>query len=308
MFAARRSLDFVTVDVFTDQLFGGNPLAIIPDAVGLEADLMQKIAREFNYSETIFISPPSDPDHVADIRIFTPASELPFAGHPLVGGGWFLAQQRLKNNQKGDFIIKVAAGAVKIGVLGPVDNPTGAQLTAPRQFSLGGVLDQCEMAQCLGLAALDVLTVVHQPVVAGCGLDFAFVHLRNAESLARAKPDYFAFTQFLPREKAVGIYAYTTDAASDLDIESRMFAPLEGLIEDPATGSASVGFIGIYALYHRPDRQIGLVRQRIRQGFHMGRPSLVLAEAEKHQGNIVGTIVGGSVIPVMQGTMSIPSA
>ena len=299
MFATRRSLDFVTLDVFTDQRFGGNQLAVIPDGRGLDSDLMQKIAREFNFSETIFILPAEDAAYAAQIRIFTPVNELPFAGHPLVGAGWFLAHQRLGQGITGDFTIKVAAGPVAIRLLGPADHPTGAQLTAPQPFALGAMLDVRHIASCIGLTIQDIETNVHVPVVAGCGLNFAYVQIKNRSALDRAKPNAQAFEQFLPLETAVGLYLYTLDA--ELDVESRMFAPLILVPEDPATGSATVGFIGLYGHFHRPDRQIGLVRQQIRQGHAMGRPSLLLAEAEKHQGKIVATLVGGDVVPMTRG-------
>lgn len=307
MFSTSREIEFVTADVFTETPFGGNQLAIIPDGRYLTDQQMQDIAREFNFSETIFILPPAHEQLSADIRIFTPSSELPFAGHPLVGAGWFLANQRRELHGIDRFRINVKAGEVAIDVLrNPQGVVTGAQLTSPKPLSHRPFATRAEMAACLSLSSGDVLDDNHPPMIAGCGTDFMFVQLASADVLARARPNIAAFEDYLPRDKAVGIYAYTTDTHADHEIEARMFAPLEGLMEDPATGSATVGFIGLYGLYHRPDRQIGSVRQSIRQGFTMGRSSFLLAEAEKYQGAVVATRVGGSVIGMTKGLMYLP--
>jgi len=306
MFSNGRVLEFITADVFTDQVFGGNQLAIIPDGRYLTDGQMQHIAREFNFSETIFILPPSVPEYVADIRIFTPSSELPFAGHPLVGAGWFLGHTLPAVKNKTTFAIGVPAGRVDLEMIIENQQITGAWLAAPRAWQAVPHGAAAEMAACLKLDVGDIRTDIHPPLIAGCGGDFGVVQIASRGALARARPDTASFEAFLPRDRAVGLYLYTTDDTGACDTEARMFAPLEGLPEDPATGSATVAFIGAYAQYHRPDRQIGLVRQKIRQGLHMGRPSILQAEAEKYHGDIVKTRVGGTVRGVTKGVMYLP--
>jgi trans-2,3-dihydro-3-hydroxyanthranilate isomerase len=233
-----RQYDFVTVDVFTDRRFGGNQLAVFPDARGLSDAEMQSLAAEFNLSETTFVLPPSDPAHTARVRIFNRTSEMPFAGHPNVGTGYVLARQGRDGN--GVLLFEEIAGLVEIRIERNGNAVSGATIAAPQPLSLGPRLPPETIARCAGLGAGDVLTGAHPPVVATVGNPFVLAEVAPA-ALSRAIPDIAAFRTAiggLPELKGrMSIYLYSRDGGAK--IRARMFAPLAGTVEDPATGSAA---------------------------------------------------------------------
>jgi trans-2,3-dihydro-3-hydroxyanthranilate isomerase len=293
--------EFLTVDVFTDRRFGGNPLAVIPRADGLSTEQMQAIAGEFNLSETTFVLPPRDPAHTAEVRIFTPKREMAFAGHPNVGTAFVIGQQR---PSAGPLIFEERAGLVPIDLLtggGPV---VGARLTAPQPLQRGEDDVYSDIiAEACGLEVSDIETQRHMPCVAGCGTAFVFAEVKSRDALSRATPRTDVFARNFPAEGATGIHVYLRDGADGIDIRARMFAPLHGVGEDPATGSANVALAGLLASL-RPEADIDL-RLRIVQGVEMGRPSLMEAEADKRGGRVVATRVGGRCVPVMRGMFEI---
>ena len=293
-------LEFVTVDVFTDRRFGGNPLAVVPDAKGLSAVQMQAIANEFNLSETTFVLPPKDQAHTAEVRIFTPKFEMPFAGHPNVGTA-FVVGRRL--GAAGPLLFEEIAGLVPIEVLSEGGAITGARLTAPQPLKLGDELSVELIAEACSLDPADIETRNHVPCVAGCGTIFNFAEVKTRAALERATPRGDIFARHFPVEGATGIHLYLLEGADGIDIRTRMFAPLHGVPEDPATGSANVALVGLLARL-RPERDL-MLKLRIAQGVEMGRPSLLEASAEKRGGVVTQTRIGGRCVPVMAGTIDI---
>jgi trans-2,3-dihydro-3-hydroxyanthranilate isomerase len=298
--------DFVTVDVFTNRRFGGNPLAVVPDARGLTSAQMQAIATEFNLSETTFVQPPLDAANTAHVRIFTPRAELPFAGHPNVGTAFVLANTTASAAQPaaGDaMIFEEKAGLVRIKLLRDPSGVTGARLAAPQNLSIGATVAREIVASACSLAPTDIDTRAHQPCVASCGIPLIFAALMSRVALAAARPRHDIFEQQVPTTLANGIHLYVETATAVTDFETRMFAPLRGVIEDPATGSANVALIGLLAML-RAERDLRMER-KISQGVDMGRPSLMVASAEKRAGEVVATHIGGNCVPVMSGVIEI---
>jgi trans-2,3-dihydro-3-hydroxyanthranilate isomerase len=298
-------LEFVTVDVFTDRRFGGNPLAVIPNAEGLTTEQMQAIANEFNLSETTFVLPPMDPTHTAEVRIFTPYYEMPFAGHPNVGTGFVVATRGTAYGRAvgNPILFEEKAGLVPIEVLRKGDAIIGARLTAPRKLLGGAEIAAETVAAACSLAVEDIETAHHAPRTASCGTPFIFAEVKSREALTKAQPRRDVFVQHFPVDGATGIHLYLRDGHDGVDIRSRMFAPLHGVPEDPATGSANVALVGLLAsLRAEPDLAL---RITIAQGVEMGRPSLLQAEADKHGGEVVETRIGGRCIPVMSGRIDI---
>jgi trans-2,3-dihydro-3-hydroxyanthranilate isomerase len=292
-------IEFVTVDVFTERRFGGNPLAVVPNAAGLSDAQMQAIANEFNLSETTFVLPPKNSAHTAEVRIFTPKFEMPFAGHPNVGTA-FVAGQR---GHAGDALaFEEKAGLVPLELLRDGGAIVGARLTAPQLLKRGEDVAAGIVAEACGLEPGDVETRHHQPCVAGCGTAFIFAEVKTRRALEAAQPRSDVFARHFPVDGATGIHLYLRDGG-EVDIRSRMFAPLHGVPEDPATGSANVALAGLLAsLDAKSDLSLSL---RIAQGIEMGRPSLLEASAEKRGGTVIETQIGGRCVPVMAGTISI---
>ncbi|MFZ2006242.1 MAG: PhzF family phenazine biosynthesis protein [Stellaceae bacterium] len=292
--------EFVTVDVFTDRRFGGNPLAVFPNAAGLTTEQMQAIANEFNLSETTFVLPPKDPAHTAQVRIFTPKFEMPFAGHPNVGTG-FVVAGRL--GVPGPLVFEEIAGFVPIEVLREGGTIVGARLTAPQPLSRGAEVAVDIIASACSLLPGDIETRHHTPCDAGCGTRFMFAEVKTREALARATPRADIFAQSFTPEGTTGVHLYFRDGAEGVDIRTRMFAPLHGVPEDPATGSANVALAGLLASL-RPERDLSLNLRTV-QGVEMGRPSLLEASAEKRAGVVAETRIGGRCIPVLAGTIEV---
>ena len=280
---------FVTVDVFTEKRFGGNPLAVLPDARGLSDADMQALASEFNLSETTFVLPPADPNNTARVRIFNRRAEMPFAGHPNVGTGWVLAQQG--RAKAGKLRFEELAGLVEIEV--------GETITiaAPQPLSLGPEMPVELVAACVGLQSSDVLTKAHKPVSASVGNSFVIAEV-TGEALTRATPDIGRFREAAKTYTAMGpnrlpLYLYAHDGAR---IRTRMFSPLSGTVEDAATGSAATPLAALLlSLTKATDARYELV-----QGVEMGRPSRLLCSAHRAADGIRAK-VGGSCVPVLEG-------
>ena len=183
--------EFVTVDVFTTQRFGGNPLAVFPDASGLTSEQMQALAMEFNLSETTFVLPPDDPQHHAKVRIFTPRAELPFAGHPNVGTGYVLACR--DDNPPEHYVFEELAGLVRVHVLRAGNTISGARISAPRALSIDIGIPVEVIAACAGLTEHDIATNAHDPLVASVGTPFVLAEVASVAALSRATPDVGAF-------------------------------------------------------------------------------------------------------------------
>ena len=293
---------YVTVDVFTDRAFGGNPLAVVLDAAGLSTAQMQAIAVEFNYSETTFVLPPRDAAHDAQVRIFTVTSELPFAGHPNVGTAFVLATQAAKPPARLKF--EEGAGLVPVEILTEGGRVVGAELTAPRPLSRLTQFSAAQAAATATLSATDIRTDRHPAMIISVGMPFLVAEVASRESLRRARPDAATFERTFPCDGAFAVYLYTRDVAADekaTDLQARMFFPgSSGLAEDPATGSATVAAAALLA--DLSGERDGEMKLRIGQGVDMGRPSLLLTRVRKENGNVVSAHVGGGCVQMMEGT------
>jgi len=289
--------EFVTTDVFTDKRFGGNPLAVFPDARGLSDADMQALAREFNYSETTFVLPPADPAHTARVRIFVPTAEIPFAGHPNVGTALVLAARM--GTPPEAMVFEQPAGLVHIRLTRPSGVPM-ATLEAPQPLQTAAEVPVVLVAACAGLRPAEVLAGTHPPVVAGVGYSFVIAEVACAV-LASATPDARTFqdaaAQVAPPGGGFALLIYACDGAG---IRARMFAPLAGIPEDPATGSAACALAAL--LLSRTDLKEH--RLTIHQGVEMGRPSLLHAYAWRTPDGIRAGVGGGAVM-VLRGVASL---
>jgi len=298
-------LNFVTVDVFADQRFGGNPLAVVLNGNGLTTEQMQSIAAEFNLAETTFVLPPRDPSHAHEVRIFTPRAELPFAGHPNIGTAFAVAALGSSHQQvvKDSLIFEEKAGLVRLDLVKDGTSVVGARLAAPQPLTIGDDINSDVAARACSISIADIETTNHAPCIASCGVPFVLVELKTRSALAAARPRAEVFLEHLNAERATGILLYVKDNAGNVDLQTRMFAPLYGIPEDPATGSANIALVGILArLRHEPDL---VLRLRIAQGIDMGRPSLLEAEAEKRNRELIGMWISGRCVPVMRGVLEL---
>jgi trans-2,3-dihydro-3-hydroxyanthranilate isomerase len=302
------NLNFVTVDVFTGTQFAGNPLAVVLNAEGLSTEQMQAIAAEFNLAETTFVLPPSDPAHTAQVRIFTPRSEMPFAGHPNVGTAFALARASECYGRAvgGDGVIfEEKAGLVPITLLKDGADVIGARVASPQRLTLGAEIPAELIASACSLSVEDIEIRNHSPCIASCGAAFVIAELKSRANITAAKARSEVFMREVSQLPATSILIYARVADSGIDIRARMFAPHHGIPEDPATGSANVALIGLLAKL-RPEPDLRLAKT-IAQGVEMGRPSLLMADAEKKDGVMTATFIGGRCVSVMQGSISLSS-
>jgi trans-2,3-dihydro-3-hydroxyanthranilate isomerase len=299
-------LHFQTVDVFTGAQFAGNPLAVVLDAEGLSTQQMQAIAAEFNLAETTFVRPPKGPAHTAEVRIFTPRSEMPFAGHPNVGTAFVLARAGFCYGRpvSGDSVIfEEKAGLVPIEILRDDEAVVGAKLASPQPLSVGAEIAGELVASACGIALDDIETANHCPCIASCGAPFILAELKSRAALASASPNGDVFRDEVTKHPAVSILIYTQVNEAEIHIRARMFAPHLNILEDPATGSANVALIGLLAKL-RSESNLSLSKT-IAQGVEMGRTSILEAKAEKHNGVVTATFIGGRCVPVMSGTIEL---
>lgn len=235
------SYEYVTVNVFTGTRFAGNPLAVFPDARGLSDAQMQALAREFNLSETTFVLPPDNPQHHARVRIFTPRHELPFAGHPNVGTGFVLAGRMEAPPEH--LVFEEIAGLVRVHVLRDADGAiNGARIAAPRALSIDIAIPTELVAACASLSPEDIATNAHTPLVASVGTPFVIAEVASVARLSQANADFAAFraaAAALPEiAERFALLLYARHDGDATRLRARMFAPLSGIVEDPATGSA----------------------------------------------------------------------
>lgn len=281
------TLAYEVVDVFTDAPFAGNPLAVVLDADDLSTAALQRLANEFNVSETAFPMA-AVPGATYSLRIFTPTVELPFAGHPSVGAAWVL--HRLGRIPAGDVVQACGAGLLPVTV-----TPGGAVLTGGTP-TCGEPLDPGPVLAALGLTADDLVGV--PPRVAGVGLEFTFV-LVHPEALGRVHLDGAG----VARLGNAGVALVAWDGAI---ARARVFPGGVGVAEDPATGSAALG-LGVYltASALLPPEGSDYV---VRQGVELGRSSTLTCRVDVAGGAVVRTTVSGSVVPVARGEIRVPPA
>ena len=312
-----RNLEFHVLDVFTDRAFGGNPLGVFPHAAGLDDATMQAVAREMNLSESVFFSPAQTEGGTRRVRIFTPAVEVPFAGHPSVGAGWFLAS--LGEGERGSAAepdlegpretLTVAldenVGRVPVEVTLEAGRPTFARLTTavlPEHGPVEASAD--ELAHLLGLEPGDVGAAGLEPEVVSAGLPYTIVPVRDARALARSHLNMAAWERLLADTPHHHVYVVTpAQGTADADFRVRMYAPGSGVPEDPATGSAAAALAGYFGKRAELD---GVHTWRLIQGEEMGRPSRLEAEATVEDGAVRRVRVGGRAVHVSRGTMEVP--
>jgi trans-2,3-dihydro-3-hydroxyanthranilate isomerase len=286
-------LPFHTLDVFTDRTFGGNPLGVFPDAAHLPTELMQRIAREMNLSETVFLGPPESPNGTARVRIFTPGVEVPFAGHPTVGTAIFLAA-RMEGSSRG----------VNEGLGGDPGMPAGAGVvTLVLEENVGPVPVDVRMEGGRPVFArfTTALLPEHRPSPHTAADLAAMVGLSEADT----RVDGLAPEMVLADSWAHHVYLVCLDGEGEgVDVRVRMFAPGSGVPEDPATGSAAAALGGYLAA--ADGRRDGTLSWTVEQGLEMGRPSLIWVEADRHAGETAAVRVGGSAVEVSSGTMRVP--
>jgi trans-2,3-dihydro-3-hydroxyanthranilate isomerase len=299
-------LQFQTVDVFTGTQFVGNPLAVVLNAEGLSTEQMQAIAAEFNLAETTFVRPPQDAAHTAEVRIFTPRSEMPFAGHPNVGTAFVLARAGICYGRPVDgdgVIFEEKAGLVPIDILRDGATVVGARLASPQPLFVGAEIAGELVASACGISLADIEIANHRPCIASCGAPFILTELKSRAALAAASPNSDVFRLEVTKHPVVSILLYTRVDEAGLDIRARMFAPHLNIPEDPATGSANVALIGLLAKL-RPEPNLSLSKT-IAQGVEMGRPSILQATAEKQNGVVTTTFIGGRCVAVMSGSIEL---
>jgi len=298
---------YLTVDVFTDRRFGGNQLAVFPDARQIKSDLMPRIAQEFNYSETTFVLPPDDPSHTAKVRIFTPGGELQFAGHPTVGTAHVLATIGAipLTGDETRIIFEEGVGPVPVVIRAKGGKPEFAQLSVAQLPRVGAPPPSNErLAAALSLSSDDVLSGDWAPQAISCGTEFLMIPLRSRDAVSRSRVKLDLFEQALNSYSTSKVLVFAREAElSGHDIRARMFAPSIGVPEDPATGSACVGLSGYLAA--RDPRADGTLRWVVEQGFEMGRPSILEIEADKKNGAIIAARVGGQTVMVCEGTFAL---
>lgn len=302
-------LPFHTLDVFTDRTFGGNPLGVFPDAAHLPSELMQRIAREMNLSESVFLGPPESGGD-ARVRIFTPGVEVPFAGHPTVGSAIFLAAGLADAPSDGTLtvVLEENVGPVAVDVRFEDGRSVFARFTTallpehrPSPFS------RADLAAMVGLAEEDVLGDALHPEMVSCGLPYHVIPVRSIDAVRRAVLDMAAWKRMLEGTWAHHVYLVCMDGEGEgMDVRVRMFAPGSGVPEDPATGSAAAALGGYLAKADgRPD---GMLSWMVEQGIEIGRPSVLHVEADREGGRTTAVRVGGSAVFVSRGTMSVPDA
>ncbi len=278
---------YVVYDVFTDSAFGGNQLAVIPDAQNLPEDDLQKIAREFNFSETTFVYPPADPAHTANVRIFTPTMEIPFAGHPTIGTAVALRDL----GQTGDMILELGVGPISCSF----DNDH-ASFTTHAALERLAQPDPALVAAALGLPQTAISTENHPPLQCSLGLPFVIVELKNAEALNQCKPAIDQLEAGAAKHPAGLDFALYPYARIGDMIEARMFAPLDNIPEDPATGSAAATLAALLTEVHESAQNLV-----IHQGMAIGRPSQIAAKTTT--GDQVAVTISGKALCTMQGVL-----
>ncbi|MFG1690733.1 PhzF family phenazine biosynthesis protein [Gemmatimonadota bacterium] len=304
---SRSHFRFFTCDVFTDRPFTGNPLAVFPDAEGMPDNLMQRIAREFNLSETTFVLPTRSAQADFQVRIFTPAQELPFAGHPTIGTALVLAWRgSVKTEEgRGRVVLEEKAGVVPVSIHSVCGLPGYAELAVPAPpVKEQETLPLQDVAAALSLSPEEISSGDDCHQIWGCGTSCLCVPVRNLESVGRARPDLGIWGRVFSGPPLAGAYVFAYGGlGANADVHARFFAPDLGISEDPATGAAASAMGGYLGSRH-PD-EAGIHQWTIEQGIEMGRPSEVRLRVEKSQGVVSAVWVGGGAVPMTEGSLDV---
>jgi trans-2,3-dihydro-3-hydroxyanthranilate isomerase len=293
---------FVTLDVFTRRRYAGNPLAVVLDSDGLDGAAMQAVAREFNLSETVFVLPPADKAHRARLRIFTPASELPFAGHPTVGSAVLL--NRIDGGAgRRDIVVEEGIGPVRCAVEA-IDADTGrarfALAKLPQEEGAAG--PRAAIAAALSLTEDDICFEAFVPGRWSAGVLFSFVPLAGLDAMRRCRPNTAHWTAAFGEGHGTGAFLFCRETVDPGHaFHARMFAPRSGIPEDPATGSAAAALAGVIARYGRLSD--GEHELAIEQGYEMGRQSLIRLSMTLQGGQLTAGAISGEAIVVSEGTI-----
>ena len=299
-------VQYFTLDVFTDQRFGGNPLAVVLDARGLTAEQMLQITREFNYSETTFVLPAETPDTTKRVRIFVPGGEVPFAGHPTIGTAIamvFSGDVPVTGDEL-RIVLGENVGPVPVTVRLTDGLPTWAQLSVAQLPVEEPPMDRAVIAAMLGLSPDDLMAADgYAPASTSCGLPFLIVPLATRAAVARARIDDAVFGRTLRGTSCAMVMVFAmVDDVPGVDVHCRVFCPDDGVPEDPATGSANAALGGYLA---RRTPRTGTLRWVSQQGIEMGRPSRLEIEVDKKSDAITAVRVGGSAILMMEGRLRV---
>jgi len=298
-----RKIPFTLVDVFTSRPFGGNQLAVFTDGAALSAGAMQELAHEMNFSESTFVMPPES-SGARRVRIFTPSHEMPMAGHPTVGTTWLLASRGeiALDSPSVDATLQLGIGPVTVTVESTGGEPNFVWM-AHRAAEFGAKRrDRGRIAKAIGISAADIRDDLPIQIVS-TGFPFIFVPLRTLDALAKCSPNAPAIAAlFKPGEQVLAIYMFVANEAGEFAPRSRMFAPHDGVAEDPATGGAA-GPFGAYAAQYRlinPEPKASFV---IHQGVEMGRPSEIHVEVTRRDAGACAVRIGGRCAIVGEGSI-----
>ena len=292
---------FHIVDVFSSTPFGGNQLAVLPDAAGISTEGMQKIAREFNFGETTFVLPKNDPANTCRVRIFTPRTELDFAGHPTIGTACALAmKQHVRLNDPTRLILEENVGPVTVDVAQPNGGFHGTLTLSGKIEAPTGAPSPTDLAAVLSIEPAEV----SQVFFAGVGVPFCFAQLNSNEVVDRAAINRAAWAATLSRAWSPHVFFFAGDLRDGGKLYARMWAPALGVEEDPATGSACAALVG--AMASKPDFGGMAYRLSIQQGTSMGRRSDIEAEARKRDGVVTSVSVGGATTYIASGEIEVP--
>ncbi len=299
-----KSRQYFVYDVFAESAFAGNPLAVVMDADGLDTEGMQAIAREFNLSETVFVSPPENPVHKAAIRIFMPRGELPFAGHPTVGTAVALVESVSDNGAAGILVLEEKVGPVRC-VVTRGEAATFAEFDLPKlPARIDATIEGSAVAVALGLAPHEIGFENHRPGLWSAGVPYLTVPVAGLDAAGRAAVDAARWLDLAPRVggSVPAPYVYCRETVGhDCAFHARMFSPWDGIPEDPATGSAAAAFAG--AIHHFDRPVDGQQRFWIEQGIEMGRPSRIRLEIDVASGRLTHARIGGHAIKVAEGVL-----
>ena len=303
------SYRFLTADIFTSTRFGGNQLAVLPDARGLTTDQMLSITREFNYSESTFVLPPDNPANTRRVRIFTPGGELPFAGHPTVGSAFVLATigEIPLTGDETRIVLEEGVGPVPVVIRTKNGKPAFCQFSVAKLPEVGPPLPpRAALAAALSLAEEDLVDGAWHAQVVSCGLPFAFVPVRDRGVVARSRIRLDQWEKHLAGHQGENVMVFAMDPEQPgHDVRARMYGPgpSVNVPEDPATGSACAALDGYLAM--RSSQRDGTLRWVVEQGYEMGRPSLIGVEADKRSDAITAVRVGGDSVLVSEGHMTV---
>jgi trans-2,3-dihydro-3-hydroxyanthranilate isomerase len=302
-----RKLQYYLVDVFTNRAFGGNQLAVFTDARDLSPDIMQALAKEFNLSETSFVLPAHDPTHDYHVRIFTPAVELPMAGHPTIGTAFVLAQKQFIQTVEPETILTFEEGVGTIPVTLKVQAGQCQSIQMRQPLPTFGTTysERIAIAEILSLDLADLDMTLPLEVVS-CGVPFLFVPIKTLAAMQAIQFRHDVWERVLRDFETPHLFAFTPEVeTAGSTVHSRMFAPAMGIAEDPATGAAS-GPLGCYLVRHgraTSDRSIEIISE---QGFEMGRPSFIQVTIEHEGKHITGVQVGGQCHFMGEGFIELP--